>query len=282
MSFNDFSEVIFTVGTWLKSLPDTLVGIIIGSFFTLFGVVFTNISNLKNIRLQLQHDRQQKDREVSLTMRRDVYLVAAEGLASALSTVMRYTDLSLDNNALFNEYREKSDQIAKVHVVATVETAHHFMNFMRELSAVFMKLNIKRMELTSIRTKILANAEQIKRHRANIENFIDMMKHHNISGTMDKRLFDVLQMNINFERDASGNLDVEQAGLVESLKPLHITFFELCQAECNRLSMLLLPVVVSVRKELNQAIDETAYAQIFSGLPTIPRQELETLFGVQR
>jgi hypothetical protein len=61
--------------TWVFSWPDTLVGVVIGSVFTLTGVVQTNRTNLKNLRIQLEHDREQKAKERVLSMRRDVYFL---------------------------------------------------------------------------------------------------------------------------------------------------------------------------------------------------------------
>lgn len=268
--------------TWLSSWPDTLVGVVIGSIFTLAGIVLTNRTNLKNLRLQLDHDREQKAKERALSMRRDVYLSAAEAISAAMNTVVRYGDLSLDQATLMADCRAKSDQIAKVHVIATEATALRFVAFMRELGAVFVKLNIQRAQLLTTRARMQSLLEQMHRHNAARDNYLELMKQFNVDGTMDDRRMGVLERGFQFEQDAASKAASDHDTLLEELRPQHLAFVELCQQENARLSSMLLPVVESVRSELEQPIDVALYAKVFCGAPVATRQDLEALFGTNR
>lgn len=266
---------------WLTSWPDTLVGVVIGSMFTLTGVVLTNRTNLRNLRLQLQHDREQKSKERALAMRRDIYVAAAESLASALSTIARFGDLSLDNTALMSDYREKSAQLAKVHVVATEPTALALTSVMREVANVFINLNIQRGQLLSVRQQMGAFLDQMHRHNASRDQYLELMKQHNIRGTMDDRLMSVLQRGFDFEQDNSNKTAATHDALLAELRPKHMLFVEHCQRESARIAKLLLPVIASVRLELEQPIDVEAYAKVFAADSVFRREDLERLFGLR-
>lgn len=265
---------------WIFSWPDTLTGVVIGSAFTLMGVVLTNRTNLKNLRLQFDHDREQKAKERALSMRREVYLSVAEAVAAAMNTVARYGDLSLDDATLLADYRAKSDQIAKVHIIATEATALRFVAFMRELGVVFIKLNIQRAELLQIKAKMQFLNEQMHRSFAARDHYIELMKQFNVDGTMDDRRMSVLENGFQFEQSSALKAASDHDTHLESLRPKHLAFVELCQLENARLSKMLLPVIESVRSELEQPVDVALYAKVFDGAPVATRKDLEALFGV--
>lgn len=265
---------------WISSWSDTFSGVVIGAIFTLAGVVLTNRTNLKNLRIQLAHDREQRAKERSLSMRREIYLSAAEAIAAAMNTVVRYGDLSLDQNALTAEFRAKSDQISKIHVVASEVTALRFIAFMRDLGATFIKLNIQRAELVATRASMQTLLERIKGHNASRDHYLELMKQFNVEGTMDERRMSVLQNGFKFEQDAAMKAAVEHDTLLEELRPKHLAFVELCQSENIRLSKSLLPLIESVRCELENPIDVNLYAKVFEGAPVATRKDLEALFGV--
>lgn len=267
---------------WLTALPATLVGVVIGSVFTLGGVVLTNRSNLNNLRIQLQHDREQKTRERSLSLRRDVYLGAAEAISSALNAVVRYPDLSLDHAQLMADYRDKSSLIAKIHVIATESTALQLMAFMRELASVYLKLNIERAELIKVRSQMRSHEDQMHRHSASRDQYLELMKRLNIEGVIDKRKMDALDFNFKIEQEQIVKLAEAHDKLLEGLRPKHLKFVELCQTEERRLAAMLLPVIAGIREELEHPINVDEYAKVLGGAPVATRQDLEALFGIRK
>lgn len=267
---------------WVSSWSETFSGVVIGAAFTLAGVVLTNRTNLENLRLQLSHDREQRAKERSLSMRREIYLSAAEAIASAMNTVVRYGDLSLSQNDLTAEYRSKSDQISKIHVVATETTALRFIAFMRDLGATFTKLNIQRMELAAIRAEMQTLIQRMNGHNASRDHYLELMKKFNVEGTMDDRRMAVLESGFQFEQEAATKAAEEHDVLLEKLRPRHLAFVELCQSENIRLSKSLLPLIESVRSELENPINVELYAKVFEGAPVVTRKDLEMLFGVKQ
>src|SRR5262245_53109824 len=67
----------------LKFIPDVVWSGIIASLLTLSGVLISNKSNTARLRMQLNHDAEQKERDRKATIRREVYIRAAEELVKA-------------------------------------------------------------------------------------------------------------------------------------------------------------------------------------------------------
>jgi len=276
------SGAVGVIFAWLRALPETLVGVVIGSFFTLAGVVLTNRTNLKNSKLQLVHDREQKAKERALSMRRDVYLDAAEALSAGISTLVRHGDLSLTPAALMEDYKNKSGSIAKVHVIASERTALRFVEFVRELSASIVKLTIQRNELVAMRSRMLAALEGMKKHHESRDKYVELLKLHHLDGSMDERRFKVLDQGFQFEQSAAERRAREHDSLLEELRPKHLEFVQICQRENARLAPMLLPLIESIREDLEQPINIKEYEKVLSRIPSIARDDLESLFGARK
>jgi len=71
----------------IERIPATFWGVVIGSFFSLGGIVIANRANDRRLREQLKHDREMRNRDRELSLRKDVYLSAgAEGDVVSLLT----------------------------------------------------------------------------------------------------------------------------------------------------------------------------------------------------
>lgn len=83
----------------LRSIPDVVWSGVIASTVTLTGVVVLDRSNTARLKIQLQHDAQENAKEHTATLRREVYLSAAEELTRANSYLggLSQTDLSKTN-----------------------------------------------------------------------------------------------------------------------------------------------------------------------------------------
>ena len=112
-----------TLGVWIANVPATFWGVLAGSLFTLIGVASTNQANFKRLERQFEHDRTLKTEERKLTLKKDVYLPAAEAIASGLMAIGRLADLKIPQDNLLSDWAEKSPAIAKAQLVADEATA---------------------------------------------------------------------------------------------------------------------------------------------------------------
>ena len=218
------------------SVPTVLLVAILSAFVS-FGVAFvTNRAQDQKFQQQLAHDRDLKNREREMSLRRDVYLGATEAVWAGLLAVSRFADLEIPHGKLYEGYLDKAPSIAKVHIIAKDETVKAVMNFSGELNATFLRLSVKRSPLVGQKQQVEVLKSQA--HEFNTEQ-------------------------LEQSRVLAAKLYQEQ-----------LTFIEDCLGETRRLGHLLMPVIFSVRKELELPIDEVAYGR---AVEAAADKQLETL-----
>jgi len=245
-----------------EKIPATFWGVVIGSFFSLGGVVLTNRAHDRRLRAQLAHDRDLRSRERELSLRKDVYLVAAEAISAGLTTIGRFADLDLPHDKLTDAYIEKSPSIAKVHVIAKEETARAIANFAGELGAAYLRLFAKRYPLVADKAKLEFLRKQMDDSGRECDRMLELMKQFNLDGAADQRRWDLIQRNFGFEQDRIAETLKQHDELAANLCTRQLEYMKECIAENVRLSRLLVPALVAVRAELELPIDRAAYTQL--------------------
>ena len=134
----------------IETIPPAFYGILIGSFLTIIGVVLTNISNTKQLRIQHEHERQLRNKERDLNMRREIYMDAMEAISAGITAISRFSELSETPEALIKSYTSLSAKVSKVTIVGQNETIEALADFQLELNAAFLRLGAKRDSLMLI------------------------------------------------------------------------------------------------------------------------------------
>jgi len=255
----------------IEKIPATFWGIAIGSFFSLSGVALTNRANDRRLRAQLTHDRDMKTREREQSLRKDIYLAAAEAISAGLLAIGRFPNLDIPNDKLTDPYTDKTPSIAKVHVIATEETTKAVANFVGELSAAYLRLLTKRYPLIAEKGQITVMKGLLDSFGAVRDRMVELMRQFNLDGKTDQQQFAAIQRNFDFEQHRIAETVQEHDTRAAILYSRQIEYMKECIAESNRLSRLLVPVVVAVRKELELPINEVAYMGVIEG--SIKKQE---------
>ena len=92
----------------IEKIPASFWGVVVGSFLSLGGVVVSNRANDRRLCQQLAHDRELKNRERELSLRKDIYLSAAEAIATGINSLGSFANLDISNDKLTAAYIEKS------------------------------------------------------------------------------------------------------------------------------------------------------------------------------
>jgi len=106
-------NVLADLFTFVEQIPATFWGVVIGAFFSLGGVVLTNRAHDRRLRVQLEHDREVKNRDREMSLRKDVYLAAAEAVSAGLIAVGRFADLEVPHEKLTEGYLDRAPSIAR-------------------------------------------------------------------------------------------------------------------------------------------------------------------------
>ena len=257
---------------------DTLVGAILGAMFTIIGVLLTNRANQSNLKLQLAHDEAKHKREYELAVRRDVYLQAAEGIAAALNSMIGLCQLDVEYSKVMEGFESRSAQIARIHIVATEKTALLMTELMTSLGQSLIQLNTERAALVVLRSRMRTQIERMNRHNAARDQYLELMKQENFAGSKDAARWEHIQSSFNFEQEQANNSADEHDEILSQLRPRHIAFVQQCMSEQSVLRLRLLPLIESVRQELDMPINIALYAQAMPKDPPFTEEQLQNLF----
>ena len=246
----------------VEKIPAIFWGVVIGSFFSLGGVILTNRAHDRRLQEQLTHDRELKNRDREMSLRKDVYLAAAEAVSAGLIAVGRFADFEIPHEKLTEGYLDKASSIAKTHVIANESTAKEIINFSNELGVTFLHLFAKRLPLLGQKQEIAFLKDQIGAFAKERDRNLELMKQYNLDGVNDQRKWNVLQRGFDFEKRRIDEAGQKANALAATFFPRQLQLVEECVQQTIRLGRLLVPVVVSVRKELELPINEAEYRKV--------------------
>lgn len=246
----------------LEAIPATFWGVVVGSFFSIGGVALTNRASDRRLRSQFEHERELKTKDREMALRKEIYLEAAEAIAAGMNTISRFANLDIPYDQLTNTYVEKAPAISKVHVIARTETVQALAGFTSQLGSIFLTLFAQRYELQKTKNSISIIDDQIVEFGKERDRILEMIKQHNIEGTVDDRRWDVLQRSFDFEQKRVANSIARRDELMGVLHPNLLEFMRDCVAHLTELNQLLIPVLSAIRSELELPLDEDAYRKI--------------------
>mgnify|MGYP001571396827 CR=1 FL=1 len=237
----------------------TVQGVVIGSFFSLGGVVLNGWASDRRQREQLKHDSAQATRERELSLKKDVYLEAAEAVSAGINAIAKFGNLDIPNGEVTKEFADKSSAIAKVSVIARAETVSALSILADAIGAAQMRLMTKRLPLLSQKAHIQILQGSINRSANERARFVELMKQHNLDGASDTRRWDVMQKNYEFEHKRTNEWIEEQNICAAALHSANISYLEECLGETATLRRLVIPTLMAVRHELELPLDEGSY-----------------------
>ncbi|HMH53067.1 MAG TPA: hypothetical protein VK548_22705 [Candidatus Acidoferrum sp.] len=252
------SEFLFLVAR----IPPAFWGVVVGSLLSLGGIVLTNRANDRRLREQFAQDRELRNRDRELALRKDVYLAAAEAISAGFISVSKFANLEAPPDKLTDDYVNKAPAIAKIHIIATEDTARAVANVMGELSATFLRLLAERVPLMIRKQQLTTLDDQIGSFGKERDRMVELMRQHNVEGIVDDRRWGVIKGTFEFEQGRVTEGLEQRKALAGTLYALQLEYTKDCVENTMRLGRLLVPAVVAIRKELGVPIDESAYLQI--------------------
>lgn len=249
------------VASQLDRIPGTFWGVVAGSLFTLIGVIITNRAHDRRLDRQLRHDRDAKRLDRDLALRKEIYVGAAEAVSAGLTYLSKLIDLSLPLQTLAQDYFAKQPAIAKVHIVATEDTARALAQFSALFTKVMFGLITLRQPLEQKSNQAKLMMEEISEHRASADALIIQARDRGLAGTAQNE--ELLRSNLTFHREELVRLVNEHRELLTSLMNEQVRFASHCKAEISKVTSLLIPLLAAVRAELGVPFDRPTFERIF-------------------
>ncbi|MBX9817212.1 MAG: hypothetical protein K2X79_04240 [Burkholderiaceae bacterium] len=264
----------------LVSGLSTVIGAILGALFAILGVIATNKANQKNLRDQLQHDRQTKREEYEHQLRREVYLDLAEAVQVELNLINSLPQIDRLNSDVFARSTSMSGRAARVHLVGNAETLASLAALQNAAAAAIVELSVERNKLISERAGMLTKRQDMEMHKAARDKFLENMASSSVEGTLDSRKEAVLTKHFNFHNELAEKCALEHDRLLVLLQPRLVDFSFRCNERRRELERLIPALVTAVRNELRLDIDHHFYAKLLEGNPPLTREMIEKIHGL--
>jgi len=191
---------------FVDRVPPSVWGVIIGALSALGTVILTNRVHDRRLREQLAHDRELKNREREMILRKEVYLAGAEAVSTALLTVGQFANIEMKHEKLFEQYQAKFPSLSKINIIAKESTVTAVSNFSGELATSLLRLTARRLPLTGHLQKVATLRALVDCAQKEQTRILELINEYTLEGIGDKRKLDILKGRLDFEGDRGNKL----------------------------------------------------------------------------
>ncbi len=263
----------------MKQIPNVVWSGIMASLITLSGIFLSNRNTRKQQLEALKHDATQRDREREMSLRRDVYLAAAEAIVNGQHILARFPNLNISDEDFSTEFQQNNASIAKVQVVGTNPTVQAVFAYSNEFSRTFLELSLKRLKLIERKYEIESISRMIDKLLTEGEGYLELMKQHRLEGNTDNQKWKILFENLELIQKQRENFFGKKQDLETIQRKEQICFTKNCTEKLFSISQFIPPAVLSVRDELDLPLDKDVYLEYFKKKKKKGRVALDSFFS---
>ena len=256
----DWMETIRYGWSLAERIPPSFWGVVIGSAGTMWVARVTNKAADRRFLAQLEHDRFLKQKERDLALKKDVFLDAAAAVQQAISVLGMTNDVSLENADISKIYREKLSAIAKLQVIASMDTIKALGMFSTHAAGSFVDLMAKRTRALQTAVHIKALDTVIAGQQGQVDSMLERMKQFNLSGRHDPREWSAMESQTQFSIGQVEKLSAEKAELQRNLLVLQGELTVAALQEMQAAAAKVPALLAAVRDELNLPFDLDEYS----------------------
>lgn len=246
----------------MQQVPGAVWGAVIAALIAFGATVLTNRNSRKQLQMQLDNDRRKRERERTLSLRRSVYLPAAEALIRAQQTLADVIDIDVPGE---EPQRVLSDALAvcsRIHVVGSERTVRALMEYVAALAPAYMELLTLRIPLVKRNQQAIAHQAVADKANADLARTTELMKQFNLSGQTDSAAWDRLVRQSKREselmhEETRKSKELRDANMAATLD-LALRMRDLGAGVAS----LFPDVLLAARAELDLPIDAAEYRQL--------------------
>ena len=242
-----------------ESIPATFWGVIVGSFFSLSGVVISNRATETRQRAQFENDQRVRKEERELALRKEVYMAAAEAIHTGMLMLTKLSNFEIPVDEHIRPYLDKAPALAKVQIVASEDTIRAVFDVAGEISSSILRLTGMRIPLDMARKGRLSSEALAAQFEKERDRWLEEMKQFNLASSTDVRLWATIQGNYGFEEKRARELRVQIAQAHLELFSRQLQFADDCIAESQALFSAIIPAITAIRLEFGLPFDVVKY-----------------------
>jgi hypothetical protein len=264
------------------AIPAVFWGVIVGSVFSLSGVYFTNRASERRMKAQFIHERDLRKADREIELRKDVYLSVAEAASAGFHMISRLSNLQVTLDTTSAGYLAKAPAIAKLNIIANEITLGAVVKATTEMATAILRISTKRIPLEAKLLQLTAMDAQILASASERARWIEEMKQQNLDVSKDKRRWDIIKSNFDFEQKQNSDMSGEREIFARNFSIQQLDFAEECFAETCGLIEVFVRALAAMRAELGVPTDDVLYSQIFINAKKHQQESLSGFFAFAR
>ncbi len=267
------------ISTMIAAVPDVVWSGVIASVLTLSGVLLSNWSNTNRLKLQLKHDSDEKAKERLATLRREVYLLAAEESvkANAYLGSLPQADFTKENAGLGMQGFFAA--AAKLQLISEPKTSLQVSELVSAYGELLFKAMAKVRPIQKLQTDIAIRDDHYTKAQAEVSRVLAAMTQFNEAAKSDDAVFKALNSSFDFQQEQANKFASERSALWEERNRLHIAFAKEFVVDMKLAGERQMQVMVQLRRELNVGGDADAFMQQMNAQWKRMKAQLDTLLN---
>ena len=260
---------------FLKSIPDSIWAVAVGSIIAFVGVLISNKNQIKQLEIQLNHEKELKSIERKYVLRREVYLNAAEELVRANTYLGSLPQVDPVKTNIGSGLQDFFVATAKLGLVAEQETGIELNKLVMAYSGLIFKLMAKVTPVNEEKNKIENINKYYDESQEEIKRVLAEMTRYNESGNTDSNIFEALNRSFEFQQKRSKELTDERDECWDKANKGTKEFAQYLMEEMKEIADLQTPVMVAIRKELEIDTNIIGYKEIIDGNANQIKEQLD-------
>lgn len=247
--------------TWTEILLKAILPVATGSVITLFGVWLQSRSEAKRLRLQLEHDAKQREKERQMDLRREVFLGAAEALGKQVEYINLFSKTDFDYWKDQEILRGSPGAANKVHLIASNETIEAYAQAYQVVLEATPTLTKMRFEIEEVKTAIKGEGDLIAFLLAQRDETLLSIKALAPSAGQAQAVYETLNRQFTGLQERIDKAYKKQVELQSYLAQLLMKISGECFAVQNAFGKKLIELNLAARREVDLPIDEGRYRE---------------------
>jgi hypothetical protein len=235
---------------FLKSIPDVIWSGLIASALTLSGVIISNRSNTNRLMIQLKHDANEKAKDRTAILRREVYLNAVEEMVKANAHLSCLPQLDLTKINIADGLQGFFSTTARLQLIAEPKTALLVSTLTADYSELLFNLMILLMPASQAKSDIHIAENLYSSEQSEVTRILAEMSKLNESGHPDPHAFHALETSAKFHQSQAANYANQRSDAWNRFNHNNFIFQKSLLTELRNIGSKQIPVMIEIRRDL--------------------------------
>jgi hypothetical protein len=240
-------------------IPDVVWAAILASTLTLFGVMLSNSSNTSRLIKTMAHESTEKDKDRIHSLRKDVYLRAAETMTEVAAYLGKIPQLDPTKENIADGLSSFFVASAKLQLVSESETAKLANELTARYTEILFLLLAKASPAHRLQATIQLENELYEQKRSELARVLAEMTQLNESGSTDPVRFEALKRSFESSQQAATQLGEDRIKSFEERNLATREYTIVLLKEMRSVGPLQMRLTTAIRNELALATEASDY-----------------------